>query len=109
MSRRTALQVNRLTRLLYIATAQRRDNCAGCRHSSAVVYDHSLQCALTSSPVSGGAVCAAWKPVARWVPAQDAAPEVPAPEPVKAEPAARKQIRPAVALGPNSVFALAAE
>lgn len=67
MSRRTTMQSARLRGILYIATAQRRDNCAGCRHSSAVVYDHSLQCALTSSPVSGGAVCAAWKPVVKWL------------------------------------------
>lgn len=68
MSRRTTLQTGRLRRLLYISATQRRDNCAGCRHSSAVIYDHSLHCALTSSPVSSRSVCAAWKPMVRWVP-----------------------------------------
>lgn len=69
MSRRTTKQIGRLRHLLYISATQRRDNCAGCRHSSAVIYDHSLHCALTSSPVSCGAVCAGWKPMVRWVPA----------------------------------------
>ena len=108
MSRRTTSQTGRLRRLLYISPTQRRDNCAGCRHSSAVTYDHSLHCALTASPVSSGAVCAGWKPVVQWVPVAAALPQAPRAEPAKAVTVARKQSQPAVALGPNSVFALAA-
>lgn len=107
MSRRTTLQTGRLSRLLYSPATQRRDNCAGCRHSSAVVYDHSLHCALTGSPVSSGAVCVGWKPIVQWVPVAAALPE-PKPEPAKAVTTTRKQGQPAVALGPNSVFELAA-
>jgi len=106
MSRRTPSQTARLRRILYVSSAQRRDNCAGCRHSSGVVYEHSLHCALTKSPVSSRAVCAGWKPIVRWVPTDAAPPDAQAPEPSKAVPAMRKLTQEPVALGPNSVFAL---
>ena len=67
MPRRTPLQRSRLREHLYLGTSERRDNCAGCRHSKANGYDHDLYCHLTSAPVASGSVCASWAPVIKWI------------------------------------------
>lgn len=67
MTRLTDLQRTRQRGLLFVPATQRRDNCAGCRHSRSISYDTGMYCHLTRGVVSGGSVCAAWKPVVKWL------------------------------------------